>query len=217
MFALVFERGIKMPRDKSENHEKIINAAYKEFMEYGFNDASMRRIAAECDMSASGLYKHFPSKEEMFAALVEPAYSGLKEMYYQKLEYQYEELKNQSAEEIWEGEEETVWVVKYIYDNFNAFKLLICRSQGTRYEDFTHELATLEEKSTIDYLKKIKDKGIEINKISKKEIHLFVTSNINAIFETVIHDFTRKEALAYAKHFDDYCIGGWKRLLGLPE
>ena len=206
-----------MPRDKSENHEKIVNAAFHEFMKYGFNDASMRRIAAECGMSASGLYKHFPSKEDMFAALVENAYLGLVEMYYQKLDSQYEQLKNQSAEEIWEGEEETVCIVKYIYDNYNAFKLLICRSQGTRYENFAHDLATLEEKSTIEYLKKIKDKGIEINKISKKELHLFVTSNINAIFETVIHDFSRKDALIYAKHFDDYCVGGWKRLLGLPE
>ena len=206
-----------MPRDKSENHEKIVKAAFKEFMTYGFNDASMRRIASECGMSASGLYKHFPSKEDMFAALVEPAYTGLKEIYYQKLNDQFEALKDKNADDIWEGDEETVWVMKFIYDNYNAFKLLICRSQGTRYEIFAHDLATLEEKSTIEYLKKIKDKGIEINKISKKELHLFVTSNINAIFETVIHDFSRKDALIYAKHFDDYCVGGWKRLLGLPE
>lgn len=206
-----------MPRDKSENHEKIVKAAFKEFMTYGFNDASMRRIASECGMSASGLYKHFPSKEDMFAALVEPAYTGLKEIYYKKLNDQFEALKDKNADDIWEGDEETVWVMKFIYDNFNAFKLLICRSQGTRYENFAHDLASLEEKSTIEYLKKIKDKGIEINKISQKELHLFVTSNINAIFETVIHDFSRKDALIYAKHFDDYCVGGWKRLLGLPE
>ena len=46
-----------MPRDKTENHEKILAAAYDEFLEYGFNDASMRRIADACEMSASGLYK----------------------------------------------------------------------------------------------------------------------------------------------------------------
>ncbi len=68
-----------MSKDKTENHEKIIVAAYEEFLTYGFNDASIRRIADACGMSASGLYKHFPSKEEMFAALVEPAYEGLKQ------------------------------------------------------------------------------------------------------------------------------------------
>ena len=48
-----------MPRDKTVNHEKIMDAAYREFLEYGFQDASMRRIASECGMSASGLYKHY--------------------------------------------------------------------------------------------------------------------------------------------------------------
>ena len=46
-------------------------------MEYGFKDASMRRIANAVGMSAAGLYKHFVSKEEMFSALVEPSYQGL--------------------------------------------------------------------------------------------------------------------------------------------
>ena len=36
-----------MPKDKIENHEKIVTAAKKEFMIYGFKDASMRRIASE--------------------------------------------------------------------------------------------------------------------------------------------------------------------------
>ena len=63
-----------MPKDKTENHKKIIVAAQKEFIVHGFKNASLRRIASEAGMSASGLYKHFSSKEEMFAALVEPAY-----------------------------------------------------------------------------------------------------------------------------------------------
>ena len=39
-----------MPKDKIENHEKIIAAAKKEFMIYGFKDASMRRIASDSGM-----------------------------------------------------------------------------------------------------------------------------------------------------------------------
>ena len=50
-----------MPIDKTANHEKIVAAAKKEFLTFGFTDASMRRIAAAAGMSASGLYKHFAS------------------------------------------------------------------------------------------------------------------------------------------------------------
>ena len=62
-----------MIRDKTSHHEKTIAIAWDEFLAYGFADASMQRIADAAGMSAAGLYKHFPSKKEMFAALVEPA------------------------------------------------------------------------------------------------------------------------------------------------
>ena len=35
-----------MTRDKELHHESIIEAATAEFLEYGFTDASMRRIAS---------------------------------------------------------------------------------------------------------------------------------------------------------------------------
>ena len=46
-----------MIRDKELHHSSIIEAATAEFLEYGFKDASMRRIAAAAGMSASGLYQ----------------------------------------------------------------------------------------------------------------------------------------------------------------
>ena len=54
-----------MPIDKTANHTKIIAAAKKEFLTYGFTDASMRHIAEEAGTSASGLYKHFAGREEI--------------------------------------------------------------------------------------------------------------------------------------------------------
>ncbi len=204
-----------MPRDKTENHEKIIAAAYEEFLEYGFKDASMRRIAAACDMSASGLYKHFPSKEDMFAALVEPAYSGIIKAYYDSVNEEMDNLEEYSADELWESSGETQWIIKYIYQNYNAFKLLVCRSQGTRYENYVHDLALLEENVTNKYLKKLKKMGVKVKMIPKKEFHLFATMSINAIFQVVEHDFSEKEAMSYAKHLDKYSVAGCKRLLGI--
>jgi AcrR family transcriptional regulator len=201
-----------MPRDKTENHEKIVAAAYEEFLKYGFMDASMRRIADACNMSASGLYKHFPSKEEMFAALVEPAYEGLKKTFFQIADQDIGIMENSFHEEAWDENEETVWTIHYIYEHYQAFKLLICKSQGTRFENFTHELVLLEEESTIKYMRKLKKLGIRVNRVPKKELHLFVTTSINAIFLTVEHDFSKKDALLYARHLDAYNTAGWKKL-----
>ena len=201
-----------MPRDKTENHEKIVAAAYEEFLKYGFMDASMRRLADCCNMSASGLYKHFPSKEEMFAALVEPAYEGLKNAFFQIAEHDIGAIDDSFSKESWEENEETVWVTNYVYEHYEAFKLLVCRSQGTRFENFVHELALLEEESTEKYMQRLKELGIKVNPITKKELHLFVTTSIHSIFQTVEHDLTKEEALLYARHLDAYNTAGWKKI-----
>ncbi len=204
-----------MPRDKTENHEKIIAAACREFLEYGFQEASMRRIAAECGMSASGLYKHFASKEEMFAALVDPVIDGLMDLYH-TIENEYvEDMEKNGKQNLWTDQSETVRMMEYLYDHFDAFRLIICRSQGTRYAGFTHEMAQLEENVTLKYMKELKSKGVPVKTVNKKELHLLVTSVIEAIFEAVAHEFSRKEALHYAHTLEEFYLPGWRALFGL--
>ncbi len=204
-----------MPRNKTENHEKIVSAAFGEFMDHGFQDASMRRIAASCGLSASGLYKHFPGKEDMFAALVDPAIEGFMALYREIQNDYNEELKSEAGGFLESDQDETVRSMTYIYDHFDEFKLLICRSQGTRYESFTHDVADLEEKVTLSYMKELKRNGVKVNKVEKKEFHLLITASIEALFQAVEHDFTRKEAIHYAKTLRKFYLPAWKALFGI--
>ena len=204
-----------MPRDKTANHEKIIAAAYDEFLEYGFIDASMRRIASACDMSASGLYKHFPSKEDMFAALVDPVIEGLMNLFQVVEGDYYSELDLITPDQLWVSQSEVVQAMTYIYDHIREFTLIICKSQGTRYESFTHDIAVLEEEVTLRYMKALKKKGYKIKKVDRKEFHLLVTSSIESIFQAVIHGFTKKEAMHYAKTLEGFYLPAWKALFGL--
>ena len=104
-----------MPRDKSESHERIVEAAKKEFLEYGFADASLRRIAANAKIQVSGLYKHFKNKEEMFDSLVKPAVDGFFSLY-STIEGEYFNDIGKSAEPgFWEGQNEVVRAMSYIY------------------------------------------------------------------------------------------------------
>ena len=54
-----------MPRDGTETYEKILPAAKEEFLEKGFEQASMREIASRAGISAAGIYRHFKDKEEI--------------------------------------------------------------------------------------------------------------------------------------------------------
>ena len=205
-----------MPKDKTEAHEKIIAAAVREFMEYGFENASMRRIAAEVGLTVGALYRHFPNKEEMFAALVEPTISELMAKYQAFCEQGYEVMKCGDVQQLWkESESETKWLMSFIYDHFDAFKLLICRAQGTRFECFVHDMALLEERSTLEYFERMKQYSMNVNEVSQREFHVLVTANVSALFEAVIHDFTREEAMHYAQTLEAFFSAGWKKILGI--
>ena len=52
-----------MPRDKTESHIKVNIAIREEFMEKGFEGASIRSIGARAGMTSAGLYRHYPDKE----------------------------------------------------------------------------------------------------------------------------------------------------------
>ncbi len=202
-----------MPIDKTANHEKIIAAAKKEFLAYGFTDASMRHIAEEAGMSASGLYKHFVGKEEMFSALVEPAYQGLLALFRQEAGSQGQMIGTGDLS-IWETGRDAKMAITYIYDHLDAFRLIISKARGTKYESFLHDLAVLEEEMTLSFMEMLKNQGVKINDFNERELHLLITTNVNAVFQTIEHNFTREEAMHYADTLDRFFSKAWREFFG---
>ncbi len=202
-----------MSIDKTENHEKIVAAAKKEFLTYGFMDASMRHIAETAGMSASGLYKHFTSKEEMFCALVEPACQGLLNLFRQEADDQEQYIGNGDLS-VFEVGQDAKLAINYIYDHLDAFRLVICKSQGTKYESFLHDLAVLEEGITLSFMDRLKKQGVKLNEFSEREFHLLTTTNVNAVFQTVEHNLTREDAMHYADTLDRFFSKAWGEFFG---
>ncbi len=203
-----------MPRDKTESHERIIAAAKAEFLEYGFENASMRRIAANADITVSGLYKHFPSKEEMFAHLVQPTLDSFYVLYHKKEREEQDAIEEIGAAAAFLNED-AVYAMGFIYDNFDEFKLLVCRSQGTRYADYAHTLAEMEEESSLKYIEALRTRGDCVPEFDRREFHLLVSSNVEAVLQPIRHDFSREDAMHYAKTINEFFSRGWKWLCGM--
>ena len=56
-----------MPKDKTGTPQKILPASMEEFLEKGFEGATMRSVAEKAGITAAGLYRHFLDKETMFS------------------------------------------------------------------------------------------------------------------------------------------------------
>jgi TetR/AcrR family fatty acid metabolism transcriptional regulator len=57
--------------DKELTRERILEAAEKLFAEKGFHETAMDEIVRASKVSKGGVYFHFPSKEELFFALLD--------------------------------------------------------------------------------------------------------------------------------------------------
>jgi AcrR family transcriptional regulator len=64
---------------KAEVRAQIISVARKIFTRYGFRKTTMEEIAAASRKGKSSIYYYFPSKEEIFRAVVEMEASEMKE------------------------------------------------------------------------------------------------------------------------------------------
>ena len=64
-------RGRPKVTSDTAQREKIVSCARELFAHEGYAQSTMEKIATQCKMSKRTLYRLFPSKEDLFAAIVE--------------------------------------------------------------------------------------------------------------------------------------------------
>ncbi len=66
-----------MARPRSDIGPRVIEAARTRFLQEGVDGASLRAIAADADTSVGMIHYYFPTKDELFLAVVEDIYAAM--------------------------------------------------------------------------------------------------------------------------------------------
>ncbi|MCR4717602.1 MAG: TetR/AcrR family transcriptional regulator [Lachnospiraceae bacterium] len=201
-----------MPRDKTVNHVKIMAAARAEFLEMGFEKASMRSIAARCDMTAAGIYRHCENKEDLFYQLVAPAKESLAEWGKQH-KAGYEEPIKIHKDLLWKDSYIDM-ARELIYPNMEDYYLLIVCSKGTKYEHFLNDMTKMAQTEILQFMDELRKQGYDIPKITESQLHLLLTAYITALFEPVVHSYRYEEAMDALSLLEEFFLPGWKTLMG---
>lgn len=200
----------------SETQNKILEVGKKEFLSKGFKDASLRGIVKEAGFTQGAFYGYYSDKASLFDALVSEAADGLMEQFKVAQKAHFElipEDKTVQSKEL--STDYLNHFINFIYDNFDAFKLVICCSEGTKYADYIHHLVELEVAQTENYYTQLREIGKVEGTVSHELHHLITSAYFTAVFETVAHDMTREQAAEYVNELATFFNCGWEGLLRL--
>ncbi|MBQ9155891.1 MAG: TetR/AcrR family transcriptional regulator [Eubacterium sp.] len=201
-----------MPRDKTANHIKIMAAAREEFLEMGFEKASMRSIGRRCGMTAAGIYRHCRDKEDLFDQLVAPAAQRINDWLAGHIG-RYVDAVHKEDQVTWQDSEIDM-MREIIYPNMEDYHLLLARSQGTKYENFLHDLTERHQSELLNYMPMLRELGYQVWDIEPKELHMLLSAYTTAMFEPVVHNYSLEEALKCLDTVEAFFLPGWKQLMG---
>ena len=195
--------------------EKIHKAAMAEFLDKGFQGASLRQIVKNAGVTTGAFYGYFSSKEALFASIVEPHAAALMGRF-MEAQTSFSELPEQEQPEHMglESSQCVNWMVDYICDHREPVKLLLCKAEGTSYEHFVHNMVEVEVEYTLRYMDVLRRLGREVPELSQSLCHIIASGMFNGIFEIVVHDMPKEQAMRYVDQLRDFYTAGWLKLIG---
>ncbi len=195
--------------------ENIHTAAKKEFLEKGFKSASLRSIVKTAGVTTGAFYGYYKSKEELFDALVKEQYDVFMKMFTgAQDEFAKQTPENQRVNMGEYSGKQMMEMTKYAYDNIDAFKLLLCCSEGTRYENMVHDMVEIEVNATHAFAKTMEGLGLPEYTVDPYLEHMLVSGMFTAFFELIIHDVPYERAKIYVKELKEFHIAGWRKIMG---
>lgn len=199
---------------KAEDTEKnILNTARKHFLKDGFSGASLRNIVKDAGLTTGAFYKYYPTKEALFDALTDPYIEHI----YQIYDRVVEDFEKLSAKEQTSNMSDTSGdgmdqMIDYIYEHYDNFRLLLKCGDSGKFEIFIHNMVDREMRSSLEYVKKMKEDGIEIPIVGESLMHMIYTGFFSSIFQIIEHDIDKETAKRNVHKLREFNTGGWERL-----
>lgn len=199
---------------KAEDTEKnILNTARKHFLKDGFSGAYLRNIVKDAGLTTGAFYKYYPTKEALFDALTDPYIEHI----YQIYDRVVEDFEKLSAKEQTSNMSDTSGdgmdqMIDYIYEHYDNFRLLLKCGDSGKFETFIHNMVDREMRSSLEYVKKMKEDGIEIPIVGESLMHMIYTGFFSSIFQIIEHDIDKETAKRNVHKLREFNTGGWERL-----
>lgn len=195
---------------------RIINSAKKEFLEKGFNKASLRKIAKDAGVTTGAMYGSFKDKESLFDEIVRECADYFSDKFLNAhLKFISLDKERQINEMRTYSDDVLIDLVNYMFDHLDEFRLIISFSEGTKYSNWIEQFVKIEEDSSKEFIKTLKAEGRKVEELSPEILHMLASSFIYGVMETISHQMGKEKAFKNIMILRKYSSAGWAALLDL--
>lgn len=198
-----------MAQDK-ETREKLIENAKAEFMEKGYNKASLRSICAKAGVTTGALYFFFEDKADLYKAIVGKPVDELFEIMQAHFNEDDKIIMSPDYDANEDDHSEVAQLlIHHIYTNYDAAILLLTKSQGSEYENIVDRIVDFTESKSIETMEKIAENKGKKKKVNRYMLHLVIHVVVDSFVHLVTHEPDEKKALANIKKVFKMTMHNW--------
>ena len=142
-----------------KNHsldDGIMQAAYSEFLAYGFQKASLHKIAKKAGVTTGAIYTRYKNKDALFVSLLHDFFEAMKILFAPVAE-EYEKAKRSAQpDDILRAinAEEKIYF-RLLTEHYDDCTLFFCRSDGSSVETMLGALMDHKTEQTVEFFSHI--------------------------------------------------------------
>ena len=187
----------------------IIKAAREEFLQHGFQKASLHKIAEKAGITTGALYVRYKNKDALFQSLVEPTLKQMAERS-DSIRTLYDQVRQSpSAEALLTAirAEEQVYL-DLLFDHYEDCILFFCRSSGSALEKQILQMMSLKSQETVAFFRSIARQDIDYD-----GIELIMSQQFYYYQQILQRGYPKEKALSCMKTVELFLEAGWQELL----
>jgi AcrR family transcriptional regulator len=196
-----------------EKRKKLIEAGKKEFLEKGYNKASLRKICSDAGVTTGALYFFFENKEDLYSSIVNPPLMELKKMVIEHFKEDQAFLSNMDSLDLGNLDHSDIadMLVDHVYKNYDSFILLLSGSKEDALENGIDEFVEILEQSTIAMVS-----GSKFYTYDPFMTHWMAHTTVDSMVHVIKHEKDVKVAKKRIQSIMNYLVIGWVKLVMVP-
>ena len=190
--------------------KNLLEEAQQEFSVKGFEGTSLADILNHAGLKEADFEDGCPEKAALFDALVSDAAEGLMRIFRSAQNAHFDLIPSgQKADNQEVAAQNMEKFVNFIYDHLDAFRLILTKSEGTPYADYIQEIVNLDVARTEEFYAELRRTGRSNVKISYQLHRVISRAYFTGVFDTVICNMPRDEALRNVTELSAFFRYGW--------